>query len=75
MDPYGIAAGPSDRVWYYERRSARVVLLDPGSGAGHEVRIPTAGATIRHIGVDEKRRRVWLPMSDSGKIGRMDWKR
>ncbi len=32
-------------------------------------------ATVRHLAIDERRGRVWLALSDSGKIGRMDWGR
>jgi hypothetical protein len=36
------------------------------------VRIPTPGCVVRHIVTDTLRKRVWLALSGTGRIGRID---
>jgi streptogramin lyase len=67
--PYGIASSGWGQVWFSEMSSGLLVMMDMESGERRTVRVPTPNATIRHIAVDEKRLRVWLPMSDAGRIG------
>lgn len=68
-EPYGILADADGRIWYNEKRYDIVVALDPASGRRTTYRLPTRGAAVRHIAIDRKRGRVWLPLSDRGRIG------
>jgi streptogramin lyase len=67
--PYGIMASESGHIVFNETRANLVVALDPVSGQRSSIAIPTAGATVRHLAIDEKRLRVWLPLSDRGRLG------
>jgi virginiamycin B lyase len=67
--PYGIAGSGWGQVWFSEMSSGLLVMMDATTGERRTVRIPATNATIRQIAVDEKRLRVWLPMSDAGRIG------
>jgi virginiamycin B lyase len=71
---YGVGVAPSGEVWYNEPEAAAVMLLDPETGETQRVRLPTAAAAVRHIAFDRRRGRVWLPVSDSGRIARIDWR-
>jgi virginiamycin B lyase len=71
-DPYGIAADPDGRIWFNEARNAVIVGYDPVANVVHTLTIPTAGATVRGMAVDAARRRVWLPLSGTHRIGRID---
>jgi virginiamycin B lyase len=68
-EPYGIAITRSGLVIYAERSVNRVVVLDPVLDGRVRAPVPTPGGTIRNIAVDERRGRVWLPMSDAGRLG------
>jgi streptogramin lyase len=68
-EPYGIAVDSTGRVWFYERGNSEVVALDPATGERVRFRVPTAGAVARSIAIDDARGRVWLPLSDRGRIG------
>jgi streptogramin lyase len=68
-EPYGIAVGRGGIVWYSEKRNDRLVGLDPETGERVHVAVTTPGATVRHMVVDDVRGRIWLPLSDGGRIG------
>jgi virginiamycin B lyase len=68
-EPYGIVAASSGMVWYNEKNLDLIVALNPADGTRTRFRIPTAGAAVRHIAIDVQRDRVWLPLSDRGRIG------
>jgi streptogramin lyase len=70
--PYGIAADPDGRIWFNEARNGLIVGFDPVSRIVHALEIPTEGATVRGMAVDARRRRVWLPLSGTHRIGRID---
>lgn len=70
--PYGIATDAWGRVWYAERGNRRVVVLNPATGARTYIAVPGTG-TIRDIVVDSERRRAWLPISDAGVIGLLEF--
>lgn len=71
-EPYGIAVAPDGLVWYGERGNDTVIALDPRTRERVTFRIPTPGASVRHLAVDVDRGRVWLPLSDAGCIGLID---
>jgi hypothetical protein len=53
----------------------RIVVLDPAKDERRTAAIPTAMATARHLYVDEDRRRIWLPLSDGGRLGMLRFTR
>ncbi len=55
-------------VWYGEKRNNRVVGLDPETGERVHMVVTTPGATVRDLVMDEERGRLWLPLSDRGRI-------
>lgn len=67
--PYGIAVDASGRVWYNESGNDAIVVLDPATGERRSFTIRTPRSTVRHITFDEERGRVWLPLSDTGRLG------
>ena len=68
-EPYGIAVSRTGVVWYSETRTRSVVALDPSTGERRSFALASANAMVRQIVLDEVRGRVWLPMSDAGKLG------
>jgi virginiamycin B lyase len=67
--PYGIEIGPDGRIWYNEAETGRMVAFDPSTDEAETVAIPTSGAIVRHMVVDPERRRLWLALSGTGRIG------
>ncbi len=49
-----------------------MVAFDPKTEKFETFTIPTGGATVRHIAVDQARGRIWLALSGTGRIGRID---
>jgi virginiamycin B lyase len=70
--PYGITIGTDGRVWYNEASSSLVVAFDPRTERMETVPIPTPGCVVRHMVTDTERRRLWLALSGTGRIGRID---
>ena len=70
--PYGIAVGPDDRIWYEESSKGKVVAFDPATEQSEVLAIPTSGAIVRNMAVDEPRGRIWLALSGTGRLGRID---
>jgi virginiamycin B lyase len=73
--PYGLTITRAGHVWYGEAGTGDIVVLDPVSGERRRAAVPTPGAVVRHLVVDERRGRVWLPMSDAGRLGVIDLSR
>jgi len=71
---YGIALMRNGLVWFAENARAQVVVQDPQTGERAQAQFTTRGGTVRHIAVDEQRRRVWLPMSDRGVLGLVEYR-
>jgi virginiamycin B lyase len=71
-EPYGIAVGSDGLVWWGEKGTNRIVVLDPVRDERVRVRIQSEGGVIRNIAIDEARGRVWLPMSDRAVLGLID---
>ncbi|HSJ10209.1 MAG TPA: hypothetical protein VK928_09855 [Longimicrobiales bacterium] len=72
--PYGITYTRNGLVWFAENGANRIVVLDPVSEHRVSATMPTRGGTVRHIVVDEKRGRAWLPMSDRGILGLLEYR-
>ncbi len=67
--PYGITADANGIIWYHETSPSQIVALDPATGSRRAWQPATRSASIRDIAIDVKRGRVWLPLSDAGRIG------
>jgi streptogramin lyase len=59
-------------VWYDESSANAMVGFDPHDAKQLVVRIPTSGATVRNIAADAKRRCLWLALSGTGRIGKLE---
>jgi virginiamycin B lyase len=70
--PYGIAIGRDGRLWYGEASSGLMVAFDPETAAQDTFRIPTPNAIVRHMVSDPERGRMWLALSGTRRIGRID---
>jgi streptogramin lyase len=49
-----------------------MVAFDPQAAAQDTFRIPTPNAIVRHMVADPERRRMWLALSGTHRIGRID---
>jgi virginiamycin B lyase len=67
--PYGIAIGPDGRVWYNKDAASVMVAFDPLTEKAETLTIPTPGSTVRNVAVDKPRRRIWLALSGTGRLG------
>jgi virginiamycin B lyase len=72
--PYGIAIAPDGRIFYDEARSGTIVAFDRKSGQVETIKIPTPGSTVRNISVDSTRSRVWLALSGTSRLGKIELK-
>jgi virginiamycin B lyase len=72
--PYGIAIAPDGRVFYDEAQSGTMVAFDRKTGKTETTRIPTPGSVVRNISVDSSRSRIWLALSGTGRIGKIELK-
>jgi virginiamycin B lyase len=72
--PYGIAIAPDGRIFYNEGRSGAIVAFERKSGQMETIRIPTAGSIVRNMAVDSARSRIWLALSGTGRIGKIELK-
>lgn len=70
--PYGIAVAPDGRIWYDESGSNEIVAFDPVSEHTETVAIPTRGAVVRNMAIDSSRARLWLALSGTQRLGRID---
>jgi virginiamycin B lyase len=72
--PYGIAIAPDGRIFYDEARSGNIVAFDPKTEKTETVKIPTSGSIVRNMAVDSTRQRLWLALSGTSRIGKIDLK-
>jgi virginiamycin B lyase len=72
--PYGIAIAPDGRIFYDEARSGSIVAFDRKSGQMETIKIPTPGAIVRNMSVDSTRGRIWLALSGTSRIGKIELK-
>ena len=70
--PYGIAIGTDGRIWYDESRSNTMVAFDPKTEKMEIVKIPTATAIVRHMQTDSTHHRIWLALSGTGRLGKIE---
>jgi virginiamycin B lyase len=70
--PYGIAIAPDGRVWYDESGTGTIVSFDRRTQQTEVVKIPTAGAIVRNMAVDTAHGRLWLALSGTQRLGRVD---
>ncbi len=72
--PYGIAIAPDGRVFYNEARTGTMVAFDRKSEKMERIGIPTSGSIVRNMSVDSTRARIWLALSGTGRIGKIELK-
>ena len=72
--PYGIAIAPDGRIFYDEARPGTIVAFDRKSGQMETIKIPTPGSIVRNMAVDSTRSRIWLALSGTGRIGKIELK-
>jgi virginiamycin B lyase len=72
--PYGIAIAPDGRVFYQEARSGNIIAFDRKTEKMETVKIPTDGSIVRNMSVDSTRNRLWLALSGTGRIGKIELK-
>jgi virginiamycin B lyase len=68
--PYGIAIGPDGRVWYNDQDASEIVGFDQASEtvvARLDLELENPGP-VRNIAVDQPRRRLWLAISNVGRL-------
>jgi virginiamycin B lyase len=68
--PYGIAVGPDGRVWYNDQDASEIVGFDQASEsvvARLDLELENPGP-VRNIAVDQPRRRLWLAISNVGRL-------
>jgi virginiamycin B lyase len=72
--PYGIAIVPDGRIFYDEARPGTIVAFDRKTGKAETIAIPTPGSIVRNMSVDSTRSRVWLALSGTSRIGKIELK-
>jgi virginiamycin B lyase len=72
--PYGIAIAPDGRIFYDDARSGTIIAFDRKSGQMETIKIPTPGAIVRNMSVDSTRSRIWLALSGTSRIGKIELK-
>jgi streptogramin lyase len=70
---YGLARSRRGLLWYASRDL--VTVLNPHTGDRRRVPLPTApDSYVRTIVLDEARGRVWLSLSDAGRLGLIEYR-
>jgi virginiamycin B lyase len=69
--PYGIWTGTDGRVWFHAGGTL-MAAFDPRNEQMQTVNIPTAGATVRHMLWDAPRGRLWLALSGTRRLGKIE---
>jgi hypothetical protein len=49
-----------------------MIAFDPRTETMETVPIPTPGCVVRHMVTDSTHKRLWLALSGTGRIGRID---
>ncbi|HKC80504.1 MAG TPA: hypothetical protein VKB91_04870 [Gemmatimonadaceae bacterium] len=70
--PYGIAVAPDGRIFYNEARSGSMIAFDRKTQKMETIKIPTPGSIVRNISVDSTRSRIWLALSGTNRIGKIE---
>ena len=69
--PIVIARGKGVRVWD-ESGKDDIVVFDPATEHMETVAIPTRGSVVRNMSLDSTRGRLWLALSGTQRLGRID---
>jgi streptogramin lyase len=48
-----------------------MVAFDPKTEKMETVKIPTPGSVVRHMETDSTRHRIWLALSGTGRLGKI----
>ena len=72
--PYAIGVAPDGKIWFNESRASTMVVFDPATERMDTVPIPTRGSVVRNVTVDSARSRLWLALSGTSRLGRIDLK-
>jgi virginiamycin B lyase len=72
--PYGIAIAPDGRIFYDEGRNGSIIAFDRKTQKMETIRIPTPGSIVRNMSVDSTRSRIWLALSGTNRIGKIELK-
>jgi streptogramin lyase len=69
--PYGIAIGPDGRVWVNDEDAPEIIGFDPETRTViAQLPVPVANAgPVRNMSVDRVRKRIWLAISNVGRLG------
>lgn len=67
---FGMAKDNFGNLWYAEHEIDRIAVLDPRTGQGVEVKIPTAGSFVQYILSDDEGN-IWIAEQQGGKIGKI----
>jgi streptogramin lyase len=70
--PHDPAVGSDGIVWYTDQANSFIGRLDPATGKITD--IPTPGSIVRNMSVDSTRSRIWLALSGTGRIGKIELK-
>lgn len=68
--PFGMAKDRFGNLWYAEHEIDRIAVLDPRTGQGTEVKIPTAGSFVQYILSDDDGN-IWIAEQQGGKLGKI----
>lgn len=66
--PFGMAKDGFGFLWYAQHEIDRLAVIDPRTGQGTEVKIPTAGSFVQWLASDD-RGRIWFAEQRGGAIG------
>jgi len=66
--PFGMAKDIFGNLWYAQHEIDRLAVLDPRTGEGTEVKIPTAGSFVQWLTSDDKGR-IWFAEQRGAAIG------
>jgi copper transport protein len=66
--PFGMAMDSYDNLWYAEHVIDRLAVIDPRTGQGTEVQIPTSGSTVQWLTSDDQGR-IWFAEQRGGALG------
>jgi copper transport protein len=68
--PFGMAKDRFGNLWYAQHEIDRIAVLDPRTGQGTEVRIPTAGSFVQYILSDDDGN-IWIAEQRGAKMGKI----
>ena len=66
--PFGMAKDAFGNLWYAQHEIDRLALIDPRTGEGTEVKIPTAGSFVQWLTSDDEGR-IWFAEQRGAAIG------